>query len=609
MTARAARLAASLAATALVAGLATGGPASARMLWGANGHPITAYPGIPIEDQIALLADLGMTTYRVNISTADQADQLGAIIAAAAPHGIDILPVLTPAIDIEGGSPETLRAEARAFAEALASRFGAQIPVWELGNELEVEALARPCETLDDGSQYPCDWGIASGTGALDYIGARWDKASAVLRGLSEGVRAQAPEARTAMGSAGWGHVGAFERMLADGLDWDISVWHLYGEDPAPAFEILARYDRPIWVTELNHPSGSQDGDQQQALGLRAMMARLEELAPRYGVEAAHVYELLDEPYWAPSFEAVMGLYRLAPTPDSWTLGEPKPAYGAAREVIRRNPPYRACDPEAAAAAAQAGASADDAEAAGLAAYAQCLALDADPSPEAIAAWADAVAAGPAAMRQTLAAAFDSDAFRARHQTNGLDDAAFVDLLYRLILGRGADPGGRDVYAGALRSAQTERGQVAASLLASDEFRLAHPGLVFPDPLPPGPTLPERACDLGAATAPTAYAYCLVLGRAPTADETAASVDTPPMDLVAALIRSREFEERYGAAALSDADFVRLAYLIMLGRAGDGGGIDAYAGGIAAGGMTRLDVAMALLHSTEGAQRHAALAP
>ncbi len=308
---------------------------AAALSWGVNGHPFTAYPGISFEEQIGLVADMGARSYRVNISHVDQAPALARLVAAGKARGVTILPVLTPGVDLEGDDPESLYWAARNFAIALAAQFRGDIPVWELGNELENFALVQPCESLDDGTPYPCGWGTAGGVGPLDYFRPRWAKVSAVLRGLSEGIAAVDPTLRRAIGSAGWGHIGMFERLSKDGVQWDISVWHAYGEDPEWAFEALATYGHPIWVTELSHSYGARDGEAAQADGLRGMMARLEALAARYDVEAAHIYELLDEPYWAPSFEAVMGLVPLGPVPGGgWRVLEPKPAYFAARDII-----------------------------------------------------------------------------------------------------------------------------------------------------------------------------------------------------------------------------------------------------------------------------------
>ena len=56
---------------------------------------------------------------------------------------------------------------------------------------------------------------------------SRWEKVSAVLRGLSGGTISVDPTIRKAMGTAGWGNAGAFARMHKDGIRWDISVWHM----------------------------------------------------------------------------------------------------------------------------------------------------------------------------------------------------------------------------------------------------------------------------------------------------------------------------------------------------------------------------------------------
>lgn len=63
-------------------------------------------------------------------------------------------------------------------------------------------------------------------------------------------------------------------------------------------------------------------------------MAYYHVMAPRYGIEAAFIYELLDETYWGDTFEAHMGLIRIAPDGNSWRVSEPKPAAGAVKSAI-----------------------------------------------------------------------------------------------------------------------------------------------------------------------------------------------------------------------------------------------------------------------------------
>ena len=242
------------------------------LTWGVNGHPLVSYPGVTIDQQLDYVRELGMTSYRVDVARVEHAPGLAALVRAGKARGIDILPVLAPDVSLKKETAEDLYRKAHDFAVNMVSRFKDDIRVWELGNELENYAIIRACEMRDDGSQYDCAWGPAGGVGPLEYYGPRWAKVSAVLKGLSDGTTAVDPMIRKAIGTAGWGHTGAFGRMRNDGIRWDISVWHMYGQDPEWAFKILADFNRPIWVTEFNNPGGSKGGAEKQADGIvRAM--------------------------------------------------------------------------------------------------------------------------------------------------------------------------------------------------------------------------------------------------------------------------------------------------------------------------------------------------
>ncbi|ACP22808.1 conserved hypothetical protein (plasmid) [Sinorhizobium fredii NGR234] len=449
--------------------LATTASASADILWGVNGHPITAYPGIGIERQLDFLKDLGMKSYRINISDAGRASDLAVLVKEGKERGIDILPVIIPGdIDLDKESAEELYDKAHELAVTLGSQFKDDIRVWELGNEMENYAIIKPCEKRDDGSQYPCEWGPAGGVGSLEYYGPRWAKVSAVLKGLSDGMTAVDPQIRKAIGTAGWGHVGAFERMRQDGIKWDVSVWHMYGEDPEWALKKLAEYGQPIWVTEFNNPYGSQRSEQQQAEGLKQAMMRLKELQGEYKVEAAHVYELLDETYWAPSFEAYMGLIRLIAKSDGgWIIGEPKPAYIAVREFIRgQRPtprPRRDCDP------AQSGISTP--LSVRQASFAFCLVLGRKGDTETMKRWVEALESDETNVTTMMLTLMRSDEFNRRYAAFGLTDRAYVGFLYQLLLGRPADEYGLDTYAKHLSGGTMTREHVALGIILSSEFQ------------------------------------------------------------------------------------------------------------------------------------------
>jgi hypothetical protein len=448
-------------------------PASADVLWGVNGHPITAYPGIPIERQLDHIKDLGLKSYRVNVTSEENADILADLVDAGKVRGIEILPVITPeAADLEKDSPDELYEKTRKLAVTLGARFKDDIRVWELGNEMENHAIIKACEKRDDGTQYPCEWGPAGGTGALDYYGPRWVKVSAVLKGLSDGMTEADPTIRKAMGTAGWGHTGAFARMKQDGIAWDISIWHMYGEDPEWAFREISGYGKPIWVTEFNNPYGSQRSERQQADGIKHTMTRLRELSDKYKVEAGHIYELFDETYWAPSFEAHMGLVRLAPDPANegkWMAGEPKPAYKTVRDFTRGPRPLpkpnRNCDTETTAA--------DEALPVRQASFAFCLVLGREGDSDSVGQWASAMDGGTKLHDMILELMRSAD-FENRYATIGLSDRAYISFLYHLLLNRPADDWGLDTYSKQLRAGTMTREAVVFGIVDSEEFKSMH---------------------------------------------------------------------------------------------------------------------------------------
>lgn len=467
--------------TAGVCLLATAAPASADFIWGVNGHPIVSYPGIPVERQLDFIKDLGLKSYRVNVTAEDEADTLAHIVEAGKARGIDILPVVTPGLDLNKDKPDELYGKARKLAVTLGTRFKNDIRVWELGNEMENYAIIKPCEKRDDGSQYPCGWGPAGGTGVLDYYGPRWVKVSAVLKGLSDGMTEVDPGIRKALGTAGWGHTGAFARMKRDGIAWDISVWHMYGEDPEWAFREISSYGKPIWVTEFNNPYGSQRSERQQADGIKHAMTRFRELQDKYKVEAAHIYELFDETYSAPSFEANMGLVRLTATSNGkWMAGEPKPAYKIVRDFTRGPRPlprpHRDCDTET--------TTADKSTYLRQVSFAYCLIIGHEGDTVSMDQWSAALEGEDTKLIDIILEMMRSDDFETRYATIGLTDRAYISFLYLLLLDRPADNYGLESYARQLRRGSMTREAVAFGIVNSSEFRSRHAAMREPSEVP-----------------------------------------------------------------------------------------------------------------------------
>ena len=123
--------------------------------------------------------------------------------------------------------------------------------------------------------------------------------------------------------------------MADDGLEWEITVWHDYETVSEKFLKRLAGFGKPIWITEFNAGSGGFETEEENARLLKKRIAWYRAMRVPYGVEAAFVYELLDEPYWGDHYEARMGLYRMEGSKeDGWRVGAPKPAARAVKQAI-----------------------------------------------------------------------------------------------------------------------------------------------------------------------------------------------------------------------------------------------------------------------------------
>lgn len=463
-------------------------PAFAGFTWGANGHPFTAYPGTSMEQQLKYLDDLGVKSYRVDIRSTDAISGLEKLLKMAKSHEIKILPVITPgAIDLAGDSEKVLYDKSYKLAHELGTRFKTEIRVWELGNELENYAIIQPCEMRDDGTQYPCEWGVASGIGVLDYYGPRWKKVSAVLKGLSDGMKSADPDIGKAIGTAGWQHVGAFERMQEDGIDWDISVWHLYDDDPQWAFEKIAKYGKPIWVTEFGKSGESTEGKTgDQAFAIVKMMARLRQLQDKYDVEAAHIYELMDEPHLDQEIERHFGLVSVVPSTDGgWRPDEPKSSYFAVRDVIRGHVPavkpkrdceYPTADIEKSVQFLQLE-------------YSYCLVLGRQADGEGLAGWLKSLQTGKTTIVEILRSMLNSPEFHNKYPLYRVSNTDYIDFYYQLLLNRDPDPAEAAVYVKKFSSGEISRTRLAYYIVDSNEFEKANP-LLFVTKDKPSPGNP-----------------------------------------------------------------------------------------------------------------------
>jgi hypothetical protein len=97
----------------------------------------------------------------------------------------------------------------------------------------------------------------------------------------------------------------------------------------------LKSLGKPIWITEFGRPGAGPDGEAAQAKALVRWIHRIAALATAYDVQAAFIYELLDETYWGETNEARMGVVRLVKDKAGhWTAGPRKAAFDAVAGAI-----------------------------------------------------------------------------------------------------------------------------------------------------------------------------------------------------------------------------------------------------------------------------------
>lgn len=264
------------------------------MLWGVNIHK--SYANLNQAGVLALAASLGLKSIRVDVYDGGAAtvSYLAGLIAAAAPYGIGIVPVLVPnaaASNTETNAYNWGYAQARALATAFPQM------TWEAGNELD-QFCGIPGNTGESMSHFdPAKYALCRGS----------------IKGMRAGFKSKSAQP-VGVGIAGRSF-GFFDLLKRDGVQWDITTWHIYITSDTSAADIaagadlyltrLAGYGKPIAITEFNQQDGHLSTASPQTL--LDMMTAIQSLAVSKNVVAAYIYELLDEPHLAGG-EATYGL-------------------------------------------------------------------------------------------------------------------------------------------------------------------------------------------------------------------------------------------------------------------------------------------------------------
>jgi hypothetical protein len=272
-----------------------------RVDFGAHGHPLNpgTYSTLSLEQQLSLLKQLGLTTYRVNVNPAhpEKFDRLSELVTLAQREEIRILPVviLPPAqFSDENAAYNT----AKSAMHNMARQFGVRISVWELGNEYDLYCVKNN----------------ADGASPSDYDTGKYNIARGLIRGMLAGLHEGSPSSRSIVQTSQHASTsldsGFLQRLIQDGITFDITGYHYYSnngripttKDGTKTLVILrSKFHKPIWITEFDKSSisptlGPSSDPKQQAIALTAALNEIATGADQYDILGADIYELLDQP-------------------------------------------------------------------------------------------------------------------------------------------------------------------------------------------------------------------------------------------------------------------------------------------------------------------------
>ncbi|SAL34867.1 glycosyl hydrolase [Caballeronia humi] len=281
------------------------------LFYGMNGHMAWGsgiYKTMSAADQLAILKDLGVTSYRCDTADKGMSKTLAdALNGPFAGSGVSILPVLNP---ISAGW-DCNSSESAAYSLGYDLGVNCTKPLKglvkyiECGNELDV-AL----KTGGDGS-LSSDWNPAC-----------WPSFRGVLRGMIDGVKAIDPTIQCGV-NVGIPMAYRALQMLWNGISpdgsaqgvagaatlrWEFTSYHWYkssgdiqcgGRNRAcvDVLQVLKdSFNVPIWLTEWGW-SGSADTQQSAADYVTKALTQYRSIKDKYNIESVMMYDVIDASY------------------------------------------------------------------------------------------------------------------------------------------------------------------------------------------------------------------------------------------------------------------------------------------------------------------------
>ncbi len=229
-----------------------------KRIWGMCGHPSwPEYTAIGQQAQIDLIKSLGCSYYRVDTWNESIIDSLLPIAQA---NGVELLPIVYRGLDIfatqaDGVTPvyslTDIYNSCYQSGLAFGQKYNGVFDYVEVDNEMVLRCIV------------PGTHGNLTSHYDDSLPMQRFSRCLQAIKGLSDGLRAGDPEAKQLVGAAGWYHYGFLDRLIAEGVTFDVLSWHWYSNmgSLSRVMHKLTSYGVPIWITETNRKHGSLYGE------------------------------------------------------------------------------------------------------------------------------------------------------------------------------------------------------------------------------------------------------------------------------------------------------------------------------------------------------------
>lgn len=312
-----------------------------EIIQGVNGHPLAterydanAFTGVTRSDQVAMLKELGLTWYRIDINPAANGiyngafkwEGSGGILPLCKAAGINVLPMIYDNIDFAETATNTINYDlGYATGYGFAQAYGSNFTHYELANELELFKKYPAGHIYEGQSRLKKAGGQTnSGQTISDFKLREVEWAAYWIKGANDGVKAAHlalgyPRPKTMTNTAGFLQTALMDKYLEICPDLDIVGDHFYSDQISAFFDsskngqaqfeeirtkgkpkfLYDRWQKPIWFTEANanfyNPAsgGTEESNQlKQVKFLKDFFISAQDVP---GVEAIIWHELLND--------------------------------------------------------------------------------------------------------------------------------------------------------------------------------------------------------------------------------------------------------------------------------------------------------------------------